>query len=193
MINWDSAFSMVLFVVPGFVSTGTMGFVMGFRKRDWSFTLVWSLFFSVLIYSLLLLILRILLSLKISLPHFGVMFLDGLQRTNTDSKLMLWSFDQTVVVSLVTSFMGLLLGILSGRIAKTKIFGKATYLITGHTYHQDLWGDFIESIEKKTGKVFVLLKDGNAFLGSLIYASEVGMERGLILRDVLYLREPLKS
>lgn len=169
-----------MLIVPGFVASGAMTFVMGLRRRDWGSSLIWSLVFSIFIYALLfLLLLSITPKLSFLMPFSNSLSIISRAGTETNVELL-----DAVRVAAIALVVAIPLGLILGWLQKTRHIKDMVARVTGHSYHIDVWGDFIEQLQLPAF-LEVFLKDGNAIVGKFLSASDMhtGADKGLILSD----------
>ena len=190
MTGLSEAIATLMLIVPGFIAAGAMTFSMGLRQRDLGSSLVWSLFFSIAIYGFLFVLIPVLTS---HLPFFKP-FADSLTvvgNLNTESTIRLLDAIRTSSLAVIVAIP---IGLILGWLQKNKWVQKRVVKVTGHTYHTDIWGDFIEQVEPPS-YLEVFMKDGDAFLGTLSSASDtyVGADKGLILKNVKLINNAIKN
>lgn len=192
-MNLSDALVTIALLIPGYVGTWAMAFVLGSRKREWAQTLLYSLIFTSLIYALLLFLTA---TVRRWWPHAlqglvdNLAFIDQLGSENKSQKL---TFGIAVRLGLPAIIVGLLLGTTFGKIRRSVWFNKLLSRFFQKTQYNDLWVDFYSRMENAA--IVVVLKNGNAFVGPLrLYpdaATDTG--RGVIVVDPIYLVKPFES
>lgn len=179
MIDFSQVFAILMMIVPGFIATGTMTFVLGIRKQEWNYALIWSIVFSIFSYTFMFLI-----SSFLSLNTL-YLYTKNLEDIKNISDL--------INLVIPSSIISIFIGYLTGNILKSSVLKKYLSKNHGKTLHLDIWMDFFEN--RKQGKILILLKNGNSWYGDLEFASDHQSNdfRGIVLKNPIYVEKSLEN
>lgn len=168
-----------------------MSFFMGIRKREWSQMVLYSLFFTSISYFILIKLSPIILGFFGAQRNGFQHFINILSHLGGDKVEL--PFNGAIILSISASPVALICGYCIGRIRISRKFKSFILKHTNRSQNSYIWDDFVELLNQ--GGVTVLLNNGNAYVGSVVMVSDssVGSDRGLILRNPVYIEQPLKA
>jgi small nuclear ribonucleoprotein (snRNP)-like protein len=180
----ESIFSSLLLIVPGFIAYSLLIYMLGFRVREFSVSLIWSAFFVAVEFSFLAMLKT--LSFTDGLRNF--FSVDVLSRIKLGSKGNIEipgiGLPDIFYILMKLAFFGVIAAVLLSLVLKNRRIKYLTEKLSGHSLHMDVWNDYF--IEIFSDQIIIVTKDDNEFYGTLVHASDNPTSKSLILSDVKY-------
>lgn len=183
MNNLETIAATLILIAPGFAAYSLYTYIIGFRAREVTASVIWSLVFATSSFVILNYLSQNSAGLVNSITDLGR--LEGLGLSNKSGT----SINELTISEISTGFIKVLivsclLAAVVGKIVKAKPFRNLLEKATGHSYHVDVWNDFF--MQPLSTLVVVVTKDDQEYFGEVLYTSDIPTNKAIVISNVKY-------